>query len=320
MTTQIMVRGKLVTNALVTAFARRLNSTDEVVTQWANAAVLELVKNKNSNWFTELFACKALRLENGQLNKLGQEVYSYVQAHFPRAVYDKETQVVGLKKFNPDSPLADNFIAVSHTAENVELNIVEINGKFYAPQGDFMLTFAEYKAFKAQSAPKDENDDIKPVQAKAFAKAALKALEAQKVSKFIGSPDELVAAMEAIGLLADGIRAQIAGADQAAINAALDILAAANIQAGNNAALINPESPTSLQLSDDEKALIEANRAALAKATESNKQADLKRDLLAKQAAPVKAAQAVAATALDVEMAQSHAAANAKPVKAKKVA
>lgn len=317
MATQITVRGKLVTNALVTAFARRLNSTDEVVTQWANASVLELVKNKSSNWFVEMFDCKAFRLENGALNKLGMEVYGYVQAHFPRAVYDKETNVVGLKKFNPDSPLADNFIAVSHTAENVDLGIVEINGKFYAPQGDFMLTFAEYKAFKAQGAPKDENEDVKPVQAKAFAKSAIKALEAQKVAKFIGSPDELVAALEAIGYLADGIRSQIAATDKKAIDAALNILEAARIAAGTNAVLVNPESPTSLQLTEEEKALIEANRAALAKATESNKQADLKKQLLAKQAAPVKAAQAIAETALTAEM---NAAANVKPVKAKKVA
>lgn len=311
MSTNITVRGKLITNALVTAFARRLNSTDEVVTQWANASVLELVKNKNTNWFTELFTCKALRLESGGLNKLGMEVYGYVQAHFPRAVYDKETTVVGIKKFNPDSPLADNFIAVGHTAENADLMIVEVNGKFYAPQGDFLMTFAEYKAFKAQGAPKSDDDDIKPVQAKAFAKAATKALEAQGAGKFIGSPDELVTALEAIGKLAEGIRAQIAATDKKAIDAALDILAAAKIAAGTNAAVINPESPTGLALTGEEKAIIEARRTELAAATEANKQADAKKSLTTAQIKREQAKQARAATALDVEMAALHAAESA---------
>ena len=260
--TPIFVRGKLVNKTMVQAFARRLNSVDEVVTQWANAAVLELTLNRNPNWLSTMFKCEAFQLANGGLNKLGTDVYQYVQAHFPRVIYDKETQVVGVKKFNPDSPLADKFVAVGHTAENVDLGIVEVNGKFYAPQGDFLLTFAEYKAFKAASAPKSDDDDVKPVQAKAFAKAAEKALEAQKVAKFIGSPDELVTALEAIGKLADGIRAQIAGADKAAIDSALDILAAAEKAKKENAArAINV-----VDMSDDDLAKLLAERKRLAAA------------------------------------------------------
>lgn len=311
MSKQIIVRGKLVNANLVSAFARRLNSTDTIVTQWANASVLELTVNRNGNWLKEMFQCAAFRTATGDLNKLGFEVYGYVQAHFPRAVYDKETQAVGLKKFNPDSPLADKFIAVSHTAENVDLQIVEVNGKFYMPQGDFALTFAEYKAFKAESAPKSDDDDVKPVQAKAFAKAATKALEAQKAAKFIGSPDELVDAMAAIAALAEAIRGQIAASDKKAIDAALNILRAAELAAGNNAAKVNPDSPTGLQLSDEETAVIEARRAELAKASEANKQAEVKAALLAKPSKALKARQARAATALDLEMAAKVAAESA---------
>lgn len=308
MSTQIIVRGKAINNALIAAFGRRLNSSDEVITQWSNAAVLEAIKNGNWNWFKALFECKALRLDGGGLNKLGMEVYGYVQAHFPRAVYDKETQVVGWKKFNPDSPLADNFIAVGATESNADLNIVEINGKFYQPHGDFALTFAEYRAFKAQKAESADEDEVKSVSAKAFAKAAQKALEAQKAMRFVGSPDELISAMAAIGELADAIRAQIAASDAKALEEARAVLAKAEqAKEANRARLqVNADSPVSLELSEEEKAQILAKRAELEAASAQNAQEELKRSLKTKRSAGHKAKQARAETALTLEIKEAH--------------
>lgn len=312
MTKQIVVRGKIITPTLISAFGRRIDSTDEIITQWANAGALELSKNKNGNWLIALFATKALRLNAGGLNKLGLEVLSYVQAHFPRVVYDKETTNIGFKAYNPESPLAKNFVSVGDTEIDEANGVIELNGKFYREQGDFALTFEEYKLFKAGKGgnPPDE----KPVQAKAITKAVEKALAAQLDSRFIGAPDELVSAMEALGKLAEGIRQQISASNKAEIDAALAKLEAAK-------ALPEPRViEIGLALSAEETALIEERRAELAAASQANAQAETKAALKSSRAARNKAAQAVAETALTQEIKDKAASADAVQPQAKDVA
>lgn len=288
MTKQIVVRGKVITPVLVSAFARRVNSTDEIITQWANAAVLELTQNRNGNWFTDLFNTKAFRLNSGALNKLGTEVYQYVQAHFPRAVYDKETFVVGLKKFNPESPLADSFISVGDTEVNADLGIYELNGKFYRPQGDFALTFEEWKTFKASKS--EVPDDQKPVQAKALAKSLEKALAAQAADLLIGAPLELVTLLENLGKLGEAVRGQMNKATQADLDTAL-----AKLRAAQDAAEANTVAVGGFDLSPEEIEQIKANRLA---AAEEVKVATGKPAGKMSRSARNKAAQEVADTAL----------------------
>lgn len=312
MTTPIVVRGKAITPAIIHAFARRLNSTDDIVTQWANGAVLELVKNQNGNWLYEMFDCRAFRLANGALNKLGQEVFSYVQAHYPRLTHDKETNKIGLKKYNPESPLAENFVSVGDSEivnDPLLPKVIEINGKFYRPHGDFALTFAEYKLFKAQKSSEPPAD--KPVLAKSISKAVEKALEAQADSRFIGAPDELVSAMEALGKLANGIREQLRNFKQGEIDSAL-----AKVEEAK--AIVEPSVITlALALTDDEKALSEANSEIQRLRDEVNA---LKAKKPSSRAARNKAAQAIAETALTQEIKDKAASADAVQPQAKDAA
>ena len=299
MTTQIIVLGKKINATMIQAFGRRLNSTDEIITLWAPASVLELVKNKNSNWLKEMFECKAFRNNKGELNGLGLEVYGYVSAHFPRVIYDRETLVVGLRKFIPDSPLATQFVSVGDTAIDEARQIVKINDKFYRPHGDFALTFPEYRAFAAAAkAPKDP-DEIKTVLAKSFTKAATNALKAQKAAKFVGAPDELTEALAAIGTLADAIREQIANSDKKAIEAAAKRLAAAQEVAEAKAAAAK----NVVDMTDDELTAELAKRSAAADARKIERKAEDKVTKAAddKEAKAAARKQAMLAKAADVK-------------------
>ena len=76
--------------------------------------------------------------------------------------------------------------------------------------------------------------------------------------------------------------------------------------AGKNLTAVNAASPTGLALTAEETAVIEARRAELAKATEANKQAEVKKELTKAQQRRLDAKNALANSALDVEMADSH--------------
>lgn len=303
MTNQIMVRGKAVTPTIIAAFARRLNSTDDIVTQWANAAMLQVGQYGNPNWMLEMFACRAFRMANGGLNKLGMEVYSYVQAHYPRVTYYKETMKIGLKTFNAESPLATQFVSVGDTEINEALKIVEINGKFYRPHGDFAMTFSEYKAFKAEKT-KDVEEENKPVQAKSLVKALEKAIAAQSDSLLIGAPLELVDLLANLGTLANAVQAQISASNKADIDAALVKLRDAEDRANEATARAEQVRATTqaLALTPAEIQKIKDDRAAQQAASAANA-AQVEADKPAKsRAARNKAAQALAETALTGEI------------------
>lgn len=303
----IVVRGQRIDKTIIHAFGRRLNSTDVIITQWANASILELVLNKNSNWFYEMFKCKAFILDNGGLNKLGLEVFGYVQAHFPRALYNKETKTLGLKKFLPEGPLVNYFVSVGDTAPDEALGIVEINGAFYRPHGDFALTFSEYRSYLASLPKEDDDDGIKPVTAKAFLKSLENSAKAQDASKFIGSPEELAGVIAAMGTLGDALRQQLAATDKKAIDRAIKVLAdLKDAEEAHRARMqVNPKSPTTLELSAEEKAEAAAKLAEATEASEANQLAEAAKGPSAKSKARQLAKEAKAANKLSQDMAES---------------
>jgi len=193
MTTIITIRGKKVDNTLIAAYVKRINSTNDVVTVFANAAVIQAAVHGNKNWLDKLFSLPVMTLRNGDLSKLGTQVLNYCKAHCPRVEWSKENQKVGLKKFNADSPLATNFVAVGVTEEqaaNIEGATV-VKGKVYLPHGDFNLTFDEFLNLeKPESADKPEPS----LAAKALVKQLEKAVAFHKDGKLSGTADEVLAA------------------------------------------------------------------------------------------------------------------------------
>lgn len=192
MTKQInmTVQGKAVNSAVISAFATRLNNLESVVSVWANAAALQAAQHNNSNWLQSLFNAAPMRLKSGELSALGKQVFKYIEAHFPRVVWDKDSQKVGLKKFQAESPLATSFIAVGVDKEGE--GVYQMGSKFYKAQGDFHLTFAEFKSLEKPVTEKAETEAS--MTAKAFVKQAEKALECFKNERLVGTADELLAA------------------------------------------------------------------------------------------------------------------------------
>lgn len=188
----LTVQGRTVNASVISAFAKRIGSIDDVLSVWANAATLQVACHGNRNWIDSLFSMPALKLANGDLSKAGKDVFKYIEAHFPRAVWDKESQKVGFKKLQKDSILATHFVAAGATAEGD--NVTEHRGKFYMPHGDFALTLTAFKNLEKPEVEKDEKEVS--MTAKAFSKQAEKALACFKDAKFTGTPDELLAAAQ----------------------------------------------------------------------------------------------------------------------------
>lgn len=184
------VQGKAVNSAVISAFATRLNNLEAVVSVWANAAALQAANHNNRNWLDSLFNAAPMRLKSGELSVLGKQVFKYIEAHFPRVVWDKDSQKVGLKKFQAESPLATCFIAVGATEESDTIHMM--GSKFYKAQGDFHLTFAEFKSL--EKPVKESTETEASMTAKAFVKQAEKALECFKNERLVGTADELLAA------------------------------------------------------------------------------------------------------------------------------
>lgn len=199
----ITVQGTVVNSRVIAAFGRRVDSLDTIISVWANAATLQVAVHGNRNWLDSLFALPAMRLTNNDLSKLGKEVLSYITAHCPRVVWNKDNQAIGLTKLQKESILATHFIAVGATAESETVSLHR--NKFYQEHGDFALTLT---GFKNLQKPEKEKDESEPsMTAKAFVKQAEKALECFKHSRFTGTPEELLAAMvaaKALFLAVDG--------------------------------------------------------------------------------------------------------------------
>ena len=216
--TPIVVRGVTVNASLIAAYSKRINSFDSIATVWANAAVLQAAQHGNKNWLDSLFALPLLRKANGDLSATGKSVLAYTVAHFPRVTWDSETQKVVLKKFNANSPLADHFVAVGVTAEQVEAgevtsNVQVIKGVVYLPHGDFNLTFTEFQ--NMEKAEKEPEDKPKTVTAKSLISSAEKAIKALTESRFAGSAEENAKAADSIKALYLKL-AELVGAAEAA--------------------------------------------------------------------------------------------------------
>lgn len=187
----LTVQGQTVDARLIAAYKKSFGKHETMLSVWANAAVIQMVVHGNRNWLDSLIAVPALRLKMGGLSKQGEELVKYMKAHCPRLVWDKESQKFGLTKMHKESILATHFVAVGATEESE--TVKNVNGKFYAPHGDFSLTFTEFKNLEK---PEVEKDDTAPkMTAKAFATQAEKALICLKDQRFIGTKEELFSAL-----------------------------------------------------------------------------------------------------------------------------
>lgn len=196
----MVVQGKAVNQTVINAFAKRVGSLDEIFSVWANAATLQLAQHGNNSWLVSLFESQPLRLKNGELSKLGQEVLGYIRAFYPLVKWDKETQKVGRAKVQPDSVLHTHFVdptvreadtAAVLTKTGAFVEVVELRGKFYREHGDFSMTLAQWR--NRETAPKEgsEDDTLPTVTAKQFAKQLDKSLSALNAKRFVGASDEL---------------------------------------------------------------------------------------------------------------------------------
>lgn len=187
----LTVQGVSVDARLIAAYKKSFGKHETILSVWSNAAVIQMVVHGNRNWLDSLIAVPALRLKNGSLSKQGEELVKYMKAHCPRLVWDKESQKFGLTKMHKESILATHFVAVGATEESE--TVKNVNGKFYVPQGDFSLTFTEFKNLEK---PEVEKEDVAPkMTAKAFATQAEKALACLKEQRFIGTKEELFSAL-----------------------------------------------------------------------------------------------------------------------------
>lgn len=186
----LTVQGTAVDSRVIAAYAKRVGSIDTILSVWANAATLQVAVHGNRNWLDSLFAMPTLRLKSGELNKAGKEVLSYITAHCPRVVWNKEHQTIGLTKLQKESILATHFVAVGADKESEVVSLHR--NKFYQPHGDFALTLTEFKNLQKPEVEKEEQEE--KMTAVAFAKQADKALACFKAERFTGTPDELLAA------------------------------------------------------------------------------------------------------------------------------
>lgn len=187
----MIVQGKVVNPSVIAAFAKRLNSIEEIVSVWANASILQVVQHGNRNWLDSMFKSTALTYKNGRPNKMGEQVIRYIKAHYPAFAYDKENNTVGVTKPTGKSILLTHFVAVGATSPTGDM--AQQRDKFYTPHGDFHLTFREFLDLESVGA--EEKDEDPQVAAKAFLKQISKAHECLKVERFIGTPEEIAAAL-----------------------------------------------------------------------------------------------------------------------------
>lgn len=185
------VQGQLVDARLIAAYKKSFGKHETMLSVWANAAVIQMVQHGNRNWLDSLIAVPALRLKMGGLSKQGEELVKYMKAHYPRLVWDKESQKFGLTKMHKESILATHFVAVGATEESE--TVQNVNGKFYSAFGDFAMTFTEFK--NIETVKEGKGEEAPKMTAKAFATQAEKALACLKDQRFIGTKEELFSAL-----------------------------------------------------------------------------------------------------------------------------
>jgi len=206
-----IIQGKQVNSTVISAYAKRVGSIDDILSVWANAATLQVVKHGNRNWLDSLFNMPTLRLKSGDLSKAGKDVLGYIKAHCPNVVWKKDTHTVSYSKPADTNILSSSFLAVGHTAP-VEGLITELTGKFYTAHGDFAMTFTDFKNIvKEKPAPKDGEPSL---QASAFNKQVDKALLTFGTGRFIGTPEELFDAYAKVKAMSDKLDAAFKEAAQ----------------------------------------------------------------------------------------------------------
>lgn len=198
MTTQmkdVTVQGTVVNARLIAAYKKSFGKHETILSVWANAAAVQMAQHGNRNWIDTLFSLPVMTIKSGALSKQGEELFKYMKAHFPRLVWDKKTNKLGLVKLQKESILATHFVAVGVTAATLpaESDVVQVGAKYYAPFGDFALTFTEFKNLEK---PDVEKEEVAPkMTATAFSNQADKALDCFKAGRFIGTEEEILSAM-----------------------------------------------------------------------------------------------------------------------------
>lgn len=186
----ITVQGTIVNARLIAAYKKSFGKHETILSVWANAATIQLAQYGNRNWIDTLFQLPVMTLKSGALSKQGEELFKYIKAHFPRLVWNKETNKLGLVKLQKESILATHFVAVGATETSD--TVCQVGAKYYSAFGDFALTFTEFKNLEK---PEVEKEEVAPkMTAKAFATQAEKAVNCLKDDRFIGTTEELFAA------------------------------------------------------------------------------------------------------------------------------
>ncbi|QBJ04447.1 hypothetical protein HOV23_gp126 [Pseudomonas phage Lana] len=212
--TSVTVQGQVVDARLIASYKKSFGKHEQILSVWANAATVQLAQHGNRNWIDSLFQLPVMTVKNGSLSKLGLEVFGYIRAHFPRLVWDKEHNKLALTKLQKDSILATHFVAVGASAESE--TVVQLRDKFYSAHGDFALTFTEFKNLEK---PEVEKEEVAPkMTAVAFAKQADKALECFKDNRFVGTEEEILAAMLKAKALFLALDAQLVAQEKAKLD------------------------------------------------------------------------------------------------------
>lgn len=187
----VTVQGTVVNARLIAAYKKSFGKHETILSVWANAAAVQMAQYGNRNWIDTLFSLPVMTIKSGALSKQGEELFKYMKAHFPRLVWDKKTNKLGLVKLQKESILATHFVAVGATAESE--TVVQVGAKFYSAFGDFALTFTEFKNLEK---PEVEKEEVAPkMTATAFSNQADKALVCFKAGRFIGTEEEILSAM-----------------------------------------------------------------------------------------------------------------------------
>lgn len=205
----ITVQGTTVNAKLIAAYKKSFGKHETILSVWANAAAVQMAQHGNRNWMDTLFQLPVMTLKSGALSKQGEELFKYVRAHFPRLVWNKETNKLGLVKLQKESILATHFVAVGATEASD--SVQQVGAKFYSAFGDFAMTFTEFKNIEKVEV---EKEDVAPkMTAKAFATQAEKALACLKDKRFIGTTEELFSAFAHAKALYMALDAQLTAAD-----------------------------------------------------------------------------------------------------------
>ena len=318
----IMVKGKIITSQQITGFQTSASNLQANISVWANAGTIQLYKG-NSNWLNDMFQLEAFRLKSGKLSAFGKSVLAYIKAHAPLVKFN-EAKGKASRAGNKDNRLYSVFVipGLMEADEVYEKDVPTIaikpilddNGEpvkdeagiaQFEPDFDFTYTFSEFLNLdKAPKAP--STAPLKATTVSGQLKKVLEALENKKFSASAGEVAKLAGELADLYALVYTFAAQLDGA-LPALDVDMANRLAASGQKGKSAKagdkVEGPVSDAKVTLTAKEKRAIAKGKKVQAADADANANIQAERDAKAAEEAPQKAMQAIAETALTMEMA-----------------